>query len=176
MSFAFAVLLILISTSLVPMLAPQPVNLGPHSPVLKKVYTGTIDISRNGDVIIQTEFLRFHWAVISVPEITLNDMPVVDVFVKPHPGWLYLYPGVPPNSWVKLGTSDGGLAPGVAFDEGRVYILYKKELALPSTTWPTITVSLTTTTTISTATTTSTDFLTIGNYMIVVVFSAPRQP
>ena len=77
----------------------------------------------------QTEW---HWKKISVPQLTLSDMPLVKVYLKPGPPSEWMYADAlarPDDAWIDAGDSITNLPKHlVAYDEGCVFILYKMVL------------------------------------------------
>lgn len=100
------------------------------------VYQGTIDLSSSGDVIkVVTHDLtaEYHYALINIPEVELDDMPQVEVYVK-----LYDQSHVTDDLWRNADTliiaSDHSV---VVYDEQSVLINYKTSFSPDghTTTW-----------------------------------------
>ena len=93
-------------------------------------------LQRMGDVIKTVAGMEWHWKRISVPQLTLSDMPLVKVYIKPRPEWIYGDAlARPDDAWVDAGDSIYTLPKhSVAYDEGCVFILYKRVIRYPDRT------------------------------------------
>ena len=105
------------------------------SGAIRYVYEGTIDLNSDGDVI-KTETddpfsltSDLHYKAINVPELELNDMPQVDVYVK-----IYNQNGTIDEMWRKAESIMIGTDRAIAvYDEQTVLINYKMNSSLGNT-------------------------------------------
>lgn len=92
----------------------------------RTVIQGTFNISAPGDVIYNYTggADEQHWKKIAVPQLTLNDMPLVEVYVKINS----TYPGLsePKQEWVEANHTPTWLFGGnVRLEEGYVNLFFK---------------------------------------------------
>jgi len=114
---------------------------GPAGSVTRYVIEGWFNVTEDGDLIKYVEFApdavtEFHWKRIDVPQITLADMPSVQVYVKTYfrsneiSGDSRNATIVTPVAlWRDAGVTFGSIvedAGVVLYDEGCVYIFYKQ--------------------------------------------------
>ena len=96
------------------------------------VIEGSFDIMEGGDLITSMEMgtgeplpiAYYHYKIIEVTELTLSDMPSVQVFVKPYE-ISELGAEDLEQMWIEYPTNIGGSRQGLYYDEGCVYINYK---------------------------------------------------
>lgn len=114
-----AVAMLLITTTIF----AQGINLSPilTTKVNQKVYQGVFDITQPGDVIIGPPEWQHHWKKIDIREITLNKMPAIQVYVKPHTLLAGRYPS---DSWI-TGTVTFDDDVSIVVKDRSVYIRYK---------------------------------------------------
>jgi len=110
---------------------------GPAGTATRYVIEGSFNITQNGELIKNVSApdpILYHWKRIDVPQITLSDMPSVQVYVK-----TYFHNGttsanesatVPTSTvfWRDVGVTFGSITEDtglVLYDEGCVYIFYK---------------------------------------------------
>jgi hypothetical protein len=101
------------------------------------VIEGSFNITQNGDLIKNhsgPDPILYHWKRIAVPQITLSDVPSVQVYVKTYfhngTGLANESATVPTSTvlWRDVGVTFGNIAEDaglVLYDEGCVYIFYK---------------------------------------------------
>lgn len=90
-------------------------------PVFQKVYQGKFDITQPGDVILPyTDVITAHWKRISIPEIRLDNMPAISVYLKPYGDEANFRPV---DSW-SLNAAPGR-SQAISVKEGELYIWYK---------------------------------------------------
>lgn len=111
---------------------------GPPGNATRYVVEGSFDITQDGDLKKSMEDpfseTMYHWKRIDVPQLTLSDMPSVQVYVK-----TYFHNGtntanesatVPTSLvfWRDVGVTFGSITEDtglILYDEGCVYIFYK---------------------------------------------------
>ncbi len=113
---------------------------GPAGGATRYVTEGSFNVTQNGDLIKQlynedgSESAAFHWKRIEVPQITLSNMPSIDVYVKTYFG-NYTTANetvmIPTSTvvWRNVGITFGSIVENtgtVLYDEGCVYIFYKQ--------------------------------------------------
>ncbi len=115
---------------------------GPAGGATRYVTEGSFNVTQNGDLIKQlynedgSESSAFHWKRIEVSQITLSNMPSVQVFIKTYFQTDVDY-GTGQNAttfsptalWRDVGVTFGSIAENagtVLYDEGCVYIFYKQ--------------------------------------------------
>ena len=87
------------------------------------VLDDSFDITADGDVIQEFGTAKKHWKKVTVPELTLSDMPLVKVYYKPNDNT----PPTPDDLWRDAGEGLGDLPTcSVVYDEQNVLILYKR--------------------------------------------------
>jgi hypothetical protein len=97
---------------------------GPAGSAPRYVIEGSFDMAQDGDVIEPMGGSRLdHWKRISVPQLTLEDMPLVTVYIKND-----LATSTPHDMWREAGEGHG-ILPTVSavYDEQSVLICYKRE-------------------------------------------------
>ena len=111
--------------------------MGPTGNTTRIVIEGSFNITQDGDLIknyTSPETSLFHWKRIAVPQITLSDMPSVQVYVKTYfqngTGLANESATVPTSTvlWRDVGVTFGNIAEDaglVLYDEGCVYVFYK---------------------------------------------------
>ncbi len=86
------------------------------------VIEGSFDVTENGDVIETFDTTEEHWKVIAVPQLTLDDMPLVKVYYRPNNTSTSAH-----EMWRESGEAlDTFPTLSVVYDEQSVLILYKK--------------------------------------------------
>ena len=105
---------------------------GPAGNATRYVIEGFFNVTQQGDLIYYSNqtfeddhysYYEEHWRRIDVPQITLSDMPSVQVFVKTT--FVSIENVTAPiEMWKGYGPVTGG-ANNVMYNEGRVYIQYK---------------------------------------------------
>ena len=111
---------------------------GPPGNATRYVIESSFDITQDGDLIknftVPMDTVFYHWKRIDVPQLTLSDMPSVQVYVK-----TYFHNGTTtanesatvPTSlvfWRDVGVTFGSITEDtglILYDEGCVYIFYK---------------------------------------------------
>ena len=95
------------------------------SSTTRYVIEGVIDLTQDGDVIAPSSELSnvmFHWKIVSVPQLTLDDMPLINVYLKPPSGeFSGLF-----DMWRDNGEDWGYYYLKAVYDEQTVYICYKR--------------------------------------------------
>jgi hypothetical protein len=87
------------------------------------VIEGSFDVTQDGDVLETMTDTVFHWKRITVPQLTLDDMPNTQVYVKTSDWDKY----VPLGTWKDIYVSHGILpVSSVVYDEQSVLVLYKR--------------------------------------------------
>lgn len=102
---------------------------GPQGPAgapgaTRYVIEGSFDMAQNGEVIEPMGGSRLdHWKRIPVPQLTLEDMPLVTVYIKND-----LATSTPHDMWREAGEGHG-ILPTVSavYDEQSVLICFKRE-------------------------------------------------
>jgi hypothetical protein len=85
-------------------------------------------VEQDGDLIENWSGTRYHWKKIDVPQITLSNMPSVQVYVKTY----FISSGSETETnplWRDIGITFGSAVEDngvVLYDEGCVYIFYKQ--------------------------------------------------
>jgi hypothetical protein len=94
----------------------------------RKVYEGTIDVSQDGDIVVEDFGAKYHYKQVEIPEMEIDDFPMINVYVRLVKG--DMYGTLPTNiSWVQP-IADDDLVGGdllYTIDNGNVYLLYKYE-------------------------------------------------
>jgi hypothetical protein len=110
---------------------------GPPGNATRYVIEGSFDITQDGDLIKNFSGLdpiHYHWKRIDIPQITLSDMPSVQVYVKTYfhdeIGTANESATVPSSIvfWRDVGVTFGSITENtglVLYAEGCVYIFYK---------------------------------------------------
>ena len=100
---------------------------GPAGNATRYVIEGWFNTSESGDLTLTDSFgPQTHWKRINVPQLTLQDMPSVEVYVKSNEPTNVTINGQKTtiNMWVNhhqlIGNPDG-----ILYDNGAVYIYYK---------------------------------------------------
>jgi hypothetical protein len=92
------------------------------------VIEGRFDTSQNGDLTesISPTYTE-HWKRISVPQLTLSDMPSIEVYVKSTDPVNVTINGqqTPIHMWVKFHQLMGN-PDGILYDEGAIFLYYKE--------------------------------------------------
>jgi hypothetical protein len=112
---------------------------GPPSNATRYVIEGSFNVTEDGDLIknftTTMETILYHWKRIDVPQITLPNMPSVQVYVKTYfhndTATANESATVPTSSvfWRDVGVTFGSIAEDaglVLYDEGCIYIFYKQ--------------------------------------------------
>lgn len=87
------------------------------------VIEGSFDVNQNGDVIEEGTSSEYHWKRIHVPQLTLENMPLIQVCVKTNDRDSY----TPSDKWKDVYVAHGILpTSSVVYDEQSVLILYKR--------------------------------------------------
>jgi hypothetical protein len=95
------------------------------SSTTRYVIEGVIDLAEDGDVISPSSELSnvmFHWKTVSVPQLTLDDMPLINVYLKPPSGEFM----DPFDMWRDNGEDWGYYYLKAVYDEQTIYICYKR--------------------------------------------------
>jgi hypothetical protein len=87
------------------------------------VIEGSFDVTQDGDVVEVMPDTEYHWKRIPVPQLTLEDMPNIQVYVKINDRDKY----APLDTWKDVYATHG-IMPGssVVYDEQSVLVLYKR--------------------------------------------------
>ncbi len=87
------------------------------------VIEGSFDVAQDGDVIEAMPNTEFHWKRIAVPQLTLEDMPNIQVYVKTNDRDNY----TPLDTWKDVYVAHGIMpSSSVVYDEQSVLVLYKR--------------------------------------------------
>ena len=87
------------------------------------VIEGSFDVTQDGDVIEEMTDTAWHWKRIPVPQLTLEDMPNIQVYVKTNDWDKY----APLDTWKDIYVSHGVMpSSSVVYDEQSVLVLYKR--------------------------------------------------
>jgi hypothetical protein len=87
------------------------------------VIEGSFDVTQDGDVIEQMTDTVWHWKRITVPQLTLEDMPNIQVYVKINDWDKY----APLDTWKDIYVAHGIMpSSSVVYDEQSVLVLYKR--------------------------------------------------
>jgi hypothetical protein len=115
---------------------------GPPGNATRFVIEGSFDITEDGDLIKYYEsgpsvITEFHWKRIDVPQLTLSDIPSVQVYVKTYfhvntTGGTGNESTIPTSTvlWRDVGVTFGSIVENsgpVLYDEGGVFIFYKQQ-------------------------------------------------
>ena len=86
------------------------------------VIEGSFDVTQAGDVVEVMPDTEFHWKRIPVPQLTLEDMPNIQVYVKTD--WDQY---APLDTWKDVYVAHGIMpSSSVVYDEQSVLVLYKR--------------------------------------------------
>jgi hypothetical protein len=103
---------------------------GPAGSATRYVIEGSFNVTQDGDLIKYTEEgYAYHWKRIDVPQLTLSDMPSVQVYVKTY--FVSNESETEPTPialWRDVGVTHGSIVEDtgvVLYDEGCVYIYFK---------------------------------------------------
>jgi len=89
----------------------------------RRVLDDSFDITADGDVVQEFGTSELHWKRVVIPELTLSDMPLVNVYYKPNDNT----PSTPDYMWRTAGEGLGSLPTCYAvYDEQAVLIFYKR--------------------------------------------------
>lgn len=112
--------------------------IGPAGEATRYVIEGSFNVTQNGDLIKYFGAIEdpsmFHWKRIEVPQITLSNLPSIEVYVKTYFGnyttanETVMIP-TPTVVWRDVGVTFGSIVENtgtVLYDEGCVYIFYKQ--------------------------------------------------
>ena len=95
---------------------------GNSSLAMRYVVEGSFDVAENGEVIETFGSTEEHWKVIVVPQLTLEDMPLVRVYYRLNNTSTSTH-----EMWRESGEALGTFPTlSVVYDEQSVFILYKK--------------------------------------------------
>jgi len=104
---------------------------GPAGNATRYVIEGSFNVTQDGDLIKYFEgpsdTIAFHWKRIDVPQLTLSDMPSVQVYVSTYFESIENVTA-PIQLWRDVGVTHGSIVEDsgvVLYDEGGVYIYYK---------------------------------------------------
>jgi len=90
---------------------------------IRYVIEGSFDVNQNGDIIEELTDTEYHWKRIAVPQLTLEDMPLIQVCVKTNDRDSY----TPSDKWKDAYVAHGILpSSSVVYDEQSVLVLYKR--------------------------------------------------
>ena len=72
----------------------QENELGYASGIVRYVLEGSFNVTQDGDVITGRNITSWRWKRIAVPHLTLENMPLIEVYVKPNdrdflPPWIH---------------------------------------------------------------------------------------
>jgi|GEM_PF-6885383 len=84
------------------------------------VIAGSFDITQNGDLVENETYTSYHYKKISVPQLTLSDMPQVNVYentITPQNKTMWSVPSM---------QYYGSVLPFVTYEEGYVWLFYKQ--------------------------------------------------
>jgi hypothetical protein len=104
---------------------------GPAGNATRHVIEGWFNVTQSGDLIkyyeTSSETIEFHWKRIDVPQLTLSDMPSVQVYVKTYLNTTE-NATTPITLWRDVGVTFGSIVEDngvVLYDEGCVYVFFK---------------------------------------------------
>ena len=104
---------------------------GPAGNATRHVIEGWFNVTEDGDLIkyyeTSSETIEYHWKRIDVPQLTLSDMPSVQVYVKTYFNATE-NATTPITLWRDVGVTFGSIVEDngvVLYDEGCVYIFFK---------------------------------------------------
>ena len=84
---------------------------------------GSFDVTQDGDVVEVLGATDYHWKRILVPQLTLEHMPNIQVYVKTNDRDNY----APLNTWKDVYVAHGIMpSSSVVYDEQSVLVLYKR--------------------------------------------------
>jgi len=87
------------------------------------VIEGSFDVTQDGDVVEVMTDTVYHWKRIPVPELTLDDMPNIQVYVKTNERDKY----TPLDTWKDVYVAHGIMpSSSVVYDEQSILVLYKR--------------------------------------------------
>ena len=87
------------------------------------VIEGSFDVTQDGDVVEEMTDTVYHWKRISVPQLTLEDMPNIQVYVKTNDRDKF----APLDKWKDVYATHGVMpSSSVVYDEQSVLVLYKR--------------------------------------------------
>jgi hypothetical protein len=107
---------------------------GPAGNATRYVMEGSFNVTQDGDIIKYYESsgstTEYHWKRIDVPQLTLSDMPSVQVYVSTY------FESIenvtePIQLWRDVGVTHGSIVEEngvVLYDEGCVYIYYRQSV------------------------------------------------
>jgi hypothetical protein len=114
--------------------AGSPGSAGKDGSTTRYVIDGTFDVTKDGDLIKHSEHLTsfeldyvYHWKKVDVPQLTLSDMPLVNVYVRSifesgESGSQPMQLWKDHDSSFSTSVTDMG---AVIYAEGCVYVFYK---------------------------------------------------
>ncbi len=89
---------------------------------VRYVIEGSFNVTENGDIVETFGTTDEHWKRIVVPQLTLEDMPLIRVYYKPNNSSASTH-----EMWRESGEALGTFPTlSVVYDEQSVLILYKK--------------------------------------------------
>lgn len=95
------------------------------SSTTRYVIEGVINLTQDGDVIAassESSNVMFHWKAVPVSQLTLDDMPLINVYLKPPNGeFSGLF-----DMWRDNGEDWGYYYLKAVYDEQTLYICYKR--------------------------------------------------
>jgi len=100
---------------------------GPSGNATRYVIEGWFNTSQNGDLTLtESQGQVLHWKRINIPQLTLSDMPSVEVFVKSSSPTTVNIDGQATsiNMWVTFHALIGN-PDGILYDNGCIYLYYK---------------------------------------------------
>jgi hypothetical protein len=90
---------------------------------ITRVIEGSFDVTQNGDVVEARTDTVYHWKRILVPELTLDDIPNIQVYVKTNERDKY----TPLDTWKDVYVAHGVMpTSSVVYDNQSVLVLYKR--------------------------------------------------
>jgi hypothetical protein len=101
--------------------------IGPSGNATRYVIQGWFNTSLEGDLILYLGGTSSsYYKRISVPQLTLTDMPSIEVYVKPATLYNVTIDGQPTNTtmWKNFDGAFGGPG-GIIYDNGCIYLFYK---------------------------------------------------
>jgi hypothetical protein len=102
---------------------------GPAGNASRFLLVGSFNVSLNGDLIVNDSSASYHYKRISVPQMTLADMPLVTVYEN-------TITGQNTTVWAEPSSQRlGSPLPFVIYDEGCVYLFYKQTDLVSPPTW-----------------------------------------
>jgi hypothetical protein len=90
---------------------------------ITRVIEGSFDVTQNGDVVEARTDTVYHWKRIPIPELTLDEMPNIQVYVKTNERDKY----TPLDTWKDIYVAHGVMpTSSVVYDNQSILVLYKR--------------------------------------------------